>query len=1151
MPKVKKLNIYYNDAHGERQIRYTANRWQWQDAVMGEQYITLDAQSDVPIPFSVGDYCIYRGEMFYLNYIPSETQNARPNKVGNGFIYENIKFDSCQEELSRCQMRDITPTTGIYIASLGTNYTGSTVFSLYCGETIKDGKTYTPVCALAAKMQANLDEMYRDKDGNPMWRIIVNTTTFHEEFGVQVYDTHTDEKVLTFSNNYVSEALAMVYNEFKLNYCVKGRTIYIGYELGDLTNYDPSNPTTAVDDDTKFSFGYGKGNPSKDKPNTGLFQLKKIANSSQMIITRLRAFGSKKNMPYRYYNKKYGLSQSLFPVNLMLPDTFQSPTGKSAGNATRRETLGSEILDVLGESNDSYIEKDNNAKASAEGVREGSAFWDGSDSELEEIFPTIEGTTYAELRSAGVPDQDGKTGALAFPGYDGDERIDEILDICPDTNIGNGINYDEATNMKYKAVEGKASLSHPTDETGSGAKFMKRKIAEFKEVSAGRYILTQTTQAVNICPILVSCTGTGNMKAHFNIIITVKPDDGSASTTKTLTTRDIAFKNIGKWYNGRWESVEYLDKIPFPTIDKTENLLEVKSSSTITIECQLKSESGNLPSTAPDGHPSYFGWVLSNNNGESLKETPNLDGYLILALEGVGDTYQETPFHVIVKDLGFDITASFYDGDEHVLVIKSGNCVSRQFTIGESIEKVEVSRPGGTKVKGYKIYLTSRDIDDTLNTFYPSTKDPIASGDRYVLLGIEMPDVFVKAAEIRLLKAACQYMKDNCTTKFTYQPYLDDIFIERDYDRNIERETPEKSIYWRLYAGLKFTFRNIPKFGELERIEKLSVMIQSITIREGEKYTPQIEITLNDDIQQSTLQKIQTSVNKISNLTSASISIKGSFSVGGNINGANGGTAVGGGVSAVLSNDLTATKTVGGVIVGDKFEKGTSLEDVIRQILSGTDKPAIVAPTLSWVNMPTIAEYGTAKADISAKATLNSATEVRAVFLSINQEQESDVTSKYNAGTGYITLPQTEVHETNTTYQLRCVFVYQGKDYPITISGTTRVVKPSFYGKFDGHKDSLTASEIKGMTKFLSSSQNFALSGGNTIAFAIPTGSHISVVNVTEDGFSADWSNWNSALTATSETSGVPLGAKIETYKVYLAYAEGGFGEVKGTINIS
>ena len=325
-------------------------------------------------------------------------------------------------------------------------------------------------------------------------------------------------------------------------------------------------------------------------------------------------------------------------------------------------------------------------------------------------------------------------------------------------------------------------------------------------------------------------------------------------------------------------------------------------------------------------------------------------------------------------------------------------------------------------------------------------------------------------------------------------------------------------------------------------------MIQSITIREGEKYTPQIEITLNDDVEQSTLQKIQTSVNKISNLTSAGISLKGSYSTGGSTNG---GTATGGGVSAVLSSDLIATKTVGNVTVGDKFDKGTSLEDVIRQILSGEDKPAIITPSLAWVNMPTIAEYGTAKADISAKATLNSATEVRAVFLSVNQEQESDITDKYDAATGFITIPQTGYYEEGILYQLRCVFVYEGQDYPITISGTTRVVKPSFYGKFDDKKTSLTASEIKDMNKFLSSSQNFALSGGNTIAFAIPTGSQIVVSNVTEDGFSADWSDWNSALTATSETSGVPLGTKTETYKVYLAYAEGGFGEVKGTINIS
>ena len=64
MPKVKKLNIYYNDAQGERQIRYTANRWQWQDAVMGVQFFTLNAEADCFMPFSVVCYYIDRGEVF-------------------------------------------------------------------------------------------------------------------------------------------------------------------------------------------------------------------------------------------------------------------------------------------------------------------------------------------------------------------------------------------------------------------------------------------------------------------------------------------------------------------------------------------------------------------------------------------------------------------------------------------------------------------------------------------------------------------------------------------------------------------------------------------------------------------------------------------------------------------------------------------------------------------------------------------------------------------------------------------------------------------------------------------------------------------------------------------------------------------------------
>ena len=93
------------------------------------------------------------------------------------------------------------------------------------------------------------------------------------------------------------------------------------------------------------------------------------------------------------------------------------------------------------------IDKNDDAEGCVEGVREESARWDGSNSELPEIYPTIEEATYGELRGALVEDQDGNTGVNSFPNYGNDERIDSLLAIgyldggtlVDDANRGDGI----------------------------------------------------------------------------------------------------------------------------------------------------------------------------------------------------------------------------------------------------------------------------------------------------------------------------------------------------------------------------------------------------------------------------------------------------------------------------------------------------------------------------------------------------------------------------------------------------------------------------------------------------------------------------------------------------------------------------------------
>lgn len=116
--------------------------------------------------------------------------------------------------------------------------------------------------------------------------------------------------------------------------------------------------------------GYGKGN--------GLIKMEQSTNNDSLVVTRLRAFGSTRNIPYRYYNKLKDADG-----NLLLPESMYVPNLVLPGFA---EAGG-----------DAYVDSDN---ITSIGVREATVYFDGS-GELQEIFPSIEGMTAEELKAAG------------------------------------------------------------------------------------------------------------------------------------------------------------------------------------------------------------------------------------------------------------------------------------------------------------------------------------------------------------------------------------------------------------------------------------------------------------------------------------------------------------------------------------------------------------------------------------------------------------------------------------------------------------------------------------------------------------------------------------------------------------------------------
>lgn len=860
-------------------VRAIVNKWEFDDAMMGEQFISFNLTSEKTIPWSVGDYCVFRGEIYTLNYVPTVTQKARVGERQDAYTYESVKMESRSEELTRCIMLDITATNSEYVPALGTNYTGSSQFTLFCGETMIDAngnitsdaslavKTLTPVCTLAAKMQANLDRMY----GADTWTILVDTVTTHTNASGRVeLVTHTEDKQLSFNNTTVAQALAEVHNTFDLDYCIQGRIIRIGFALNNLVS----------DDDAEvFAFGYGRGYPTPENQGKALFQIKRIADSQQQIVTRLRALGSTKNLPYRYYNKAYDLSQALFPTNLQLPDTFLPMTGsaehkrpgdpdnKTAGNASRHD-INPNLCSVLGDTNDAYIDKNNDAASCAEGIREACVKWDGSDGDLQEIYPTIEEVTYGELREAGVKDSDGQPFSPAI--YLDDERIDELLavgyldgsDIVDDANVGNGILAEDSAvppGVAYPAEIALRRLSFDYDEHPAWeyigydwGTYANRyaggevELLTIGDVFPGKYVMVPNAPGYNtVCFYSYVAAGGASVYVRLGFEIVVRQRSKENGQLETLGVFRSELTGVS--------STDTNDlQLALPEIPDLRNAedAQIRELDITTYSDVIVSLRPIMEVPRSDYHYNFD--VYYRVDGTVVEGVYHDPEYIWRALDN-NISNPNGSFHVFIKDMGFDITACFTN-DTPLLAMKSGRCIGREFEIGENVQKVTYQGK-----KGYMLTL-NRVKDSTLNTYFPSETDPIAAGDHFVLLNINMPDVYIKAAEARLLRAATDWLAENCTTKFTYQPSLDNIYVQRNLDKMRAAGREQDSIFWRLYAGLTFTF--VAYFGEGESIV-INLTINKVKITMGEGLIPKIELTLSDDVQQTTLQKVTTAVDKI------------------------------------------------------------------------------------------------------------------------------------------------------------------------------------------------------------------------------------------------------------------------------------------------
>ena len=688
---------------------------EYSDSWMGECFLTIGIKNPAPIKFEIGDFIMYRGERFELNYDPGKEKQARKDAYGEGFVYDSIKFNALQDELARTEFLDVV------LNDNQLHYTSLPKFPFYV-QTIDD---------LLDRIQANLDEQI----GVGKWKIFSRNKERSVQRGCTVEEwnaaygegtsdlTDFDSKSITIDSKTCWEALTLVNTEWDINFIIRNRCVYVG--------------TAGVSTQNIFKYGLGKG----------LYEIDQNADSEQSIITRLRAYGSEKNLPEHYY-----------------ADLGSTPFLNVIGDYTASST--SNGLSVMLE-----------------------------DSEFNGMFTNVKSDNGSNMKHVLVSC-----------------KIDDYL-------------FDAELELVLK--EGFSCTTRLLVENNKPVSdAVKAKIdAGFKQVLflSGVKATKFNKDRINYVQNLPN-----NMSIN-RLMLPGFPHLSLKEFWDTLTDDEKKYVNpTGREhvfstdkYRPYIDSVN-LEKIGlrsgsqfFDTDDKTNGVIDIYP----TIEEMV------IGGVRVD--EIYTGTdVKDNGRFDDGQTVANIDIFLNPAID-------------------FDIND--LRDDDFAISMKDGKCAGRTFSVASA-----------SKIDGRWRLTIERVKDDALNLWFPYSDYQIEKGDHFVLTGIELPESYIRAASLKLLKYAIALLDKNDYTRYVYQPKVDEIFMARQHDQAMDDKTGTiKSLHDTLKAG------DLMRFEDEDLGIDAEITIDQLTIKEEDGKIPTYEITLREDKEVGTIRKIQQQISSL------------------------------------------------------------------------------------------------------------------------------------------------------------------------------------------------------------------------------------------------------------------------------------------------
>lgn len=729
---------------------------------MGERKVVANIKYPTPIGFRIGDYIeiamqsltkndtTIKTERFYIYSEPQCKKIARPMAAGDSFE-TIVTFYPPQYELGCIVLRD-----SIQEMSNVSNiiYTGFDTVTFEGG-----------AFALLTRCVACMNAQFVDNDGKGLWSFDL-AESLHED-----NNRALERYLFSFSKTSVADALLKLNDPEQINttFFINGRTIYAGYKRSYVCKVGSDMGIT----DVPMKFAYGKTSHLPVEHERGL--LKNIFKSigEEVPITKLFAYGATRNIN-RYYCADL-IASGRYVNRLMLPSFSQD------GHT------------------DFVISEDGVKKF---GIREGSK-------EFDNIYPTIQHMTYADIRGvkycikikASGDEDDTK---LESGLYDKQNSISkyavariQCYRVTPCTGNKDG----EIGANKLVPCAPPEDLVVTVRATGKVVKCILRGGSTEKEAIDKQIASDGKWSNGNGRVPATSYHGSTYIPGACFCVHDNKFPDGEGKTYKD-SERD-------KWFNAE----------TIATTDSASDLHRMEYVDTVLITDVYAFESYQQTHFRRDGYSAGCWARINNDSGQNdtllVNEVVAVEPVIITDTDtNTATNSNQKTWDLYLRDLGFSpdeqndfgdrvfvfdtIKVSFLDGlltgreftiagsmtdnqDVCVCAYNNDGTLNKYFFEDSGYTDGSVPQTAFSKGAIWRFRLNRLNDEEleNLGIIIPTKTLCAKEGDHVTLLDIYMPDVYVRAAENRLLKEAMKYLRHNDKGDVKYTAEFDQVRINQ------------------------------------------------------------------------------------------------------------------------------------------------------------------------------------------------------------------------------------------------------------------------------------------------------------------------------------------------------------------------------------